>query len=222
MPVRLGSFDGRYSWRRLEFRGQYAHGWMREAGLLNRVLQRRRGANPNIAEQIRGFYLEGAVYLLPFHSSQNLAVFTRYENFDTQYRMPAGFSPSEAVRPFQLDGGCQLLPAPGRGVQGRLRLQPQRQSGDRKPEPVQSGPRLVVLENWISEDWFIDDWSFRISSDGGNQVIPYAVPVLLLFLLGQAGPEPAEREPKRVYMRAERFSFTPSRIKLVRRGSRWS
>ena len=45
-------------------------------------------------------------------------------------------------------------------------------------------------------------------------MIPYAVPLLLLFLLGQAGPEPAEREPKRVYLRAERFSFTPSRIKL--------
>ena len=45
-------------------------------------------------------------------------------------------------------------------------------------------------------------------------MIPYAVPLLLLFLLGQAGPEPAEPEPKRVYLRAERFSFTPSRIKL--------
>ena len=112
VPVRLGSFDGRYSWRRLEFRGQYAHGWMREAGLLNRVLQRRRGANPNIAEQIRGFYLEGAVYMLPFHSSQNLAVFTRYENFDTQYRMPAGFSPLKQFDRSSWTVGASYFPHP--------------------------------------------------------------------------------------------------------------
>ena len=112
VPVRLGSFDGRYSWHRLEFRGQYAHGWMREAGLLNRVLQRRRGANPNIARQIRGFYLESAVYLLPFHSSQNLAVFTRYENFDTQYRMPSGFLPLKQFDRSSWTVGASYFPHP--------------------------------------------------------------------------------------------------------------
>ncbi len=111
-PVRLGSFDGRYSWSRLEFRGQYAHGWIREAGLLNRTLQRRRGVNPNIAEQIRGFYLEGGVYLLPFHSSQNLAVFTRYENFDTQYRMPDGFLPLAQFDRSSWTVGASYFPHP--------------------------------------------------------------------------------------------------------------
>ena len=56
----------------------------------------------------------------------------------------------------------------------------------------------------------MDHGGFSISSDGGNQVIP----LLLFLLLGQAGPEPVKHEPKRVYMRAERFSFTPSQIKL--------
>ena len=112
VPVRLGSFDGRYSWRRVEFRGQYAHGQIQEAGLLNRTLQRRIGINPNIAEQIRGFYLESAVYLLPFHSSQNLAVFTRYENFDTQYRMPSGFLPLKQFDRSSWTVGASYFPHP--------------------------------------------------------------------------------------------------------------
>jgi len=93
VPVRLASFDARFSRGRFDARGEYAHAWIGEAGELNRVLQRRRGVNPNIAEQIRGFYLEGGVHLFPRRSRHDVAVFTRYENFDTQYRMPAGFLP---------------------------------------------------------------------------------------------------------------------------------
>lgn len=93
VPVRLASVDGRYSWNRLDFRGEYAHGWLRQAEALNRLLQRRRGIQPNIAEQIRGFYGEAAVHLFPRRSAHDFAVFGRYENFDTQYRMPAGFLP---------------------------------------------------------------------------------------------------------------------------------
>ena len=112
VPVRLASFDGRYSWERLEFRGQYAHGWIREAGLLNRALQRRRGIQPNIAEQIRGFYGEGAIHLFPRRSNHDLALFARYENFDTQYRMPSGFIPLKQFDRSSWTLGASYFPHP--------------------------------------------------------------------------------------------------------------
>lgn len=112
VPVRLANFDARYSWNRLDFRGQYAHGWIRQAGLLNRALQRRRGINPNIAEQIRGFYFEGGVHLLPRRSAHDMAVFTRYENFDTQHRMPAGFLPLQQFDRSSWVVGASYFPHP--------------------------------------------------------------------------------------------------------------
>jgi hypothetical protein len=37
-----------------------------------------------------GGYVEGAVRVLPSRAAHDAAVFVRYENFDTQFRMPAG------------------------------------------------------------------------------------------------------------------------------------
>ncbi len=112
VPVRLGSFDARYFWKRLDLRSEYAHGWIRQTGQLNRVLQRRRGSNPNLAEQIRGFYAEGGVHLFPRRSAHDLAVFTRYENFDTQYRMPAGFLPAKQFDRSSWTIGASYFPHP--------------------------------------------------------------------------------------------------------------
>jgi hypothetical protein len=91
--VRLWEFDGRYSVSRFDLRGQFAHVDLSKAAELDAVLQRRTGVNPNVARQMRGFYLEGAVRALPRRFTQDLALFTRYENFDTQFRMPRGYLP---------------------------------------------------------------------------------------------------------------------------------
>jgi hypothetical protein len=88
--VGLYEFDARVSRGRLESRGQYAHVFIDGAGALNDALGRTRGINPNIAEQLRGFYLETAYRILRSRVVHDAAVFLRYENFDTQFRMPAG------------------------------------------------------------------------------------------------------------------------------------
>jgi hypothetical protein len=62
-------------------------------GELNASRQRTTGVNPNVAEQIRGLYLEGSYFVIPKPAPWELAVFIRYENFDTQYRMPPGYIP---------------------------------------------------------------------------------------------------------------------------------
>ena len=86
-------FDGRFKFGELETRGQYAHGFLDGMGALNVSRQRVTGVSPNVAEQVRGFYLEGSYFVSPRPAPREVAVFVRYENFDTQYRMPTGFRP---------------------------------------------------------------------------------------------------------------------------------
>ena len=110
--VTLGEADVRYRTGELEARAQYAHGWLDGMGELNRTLQRTVGVSPNVARQIRGFYLEAAYFVLPYPAPREAAVFLRYENFDTQYRMPAGFQP---LRRFDRDAwvvGVSYYPDP--------------------------------------------------------------------------------------------------------------
>ncbi|HET6961040.1 MAG TPA: hypothetical protein VFJ27_01020 [Terriglobia bacterium] len=91
--ARIFEFDGRFRRSRFDARGQFATNRLDNAAEINRALQRQTGVNPNIARAMRGFYLEGAAHLFPTRFKHDLVTFYRYENFDTQYRMPTGFLP---------------------------------------------------------------------------------------------------------------------------------
>ncbi len=91
--VGLVEFDGRYSQGRLDLRGEFAQVFIDGAGEINDVVARTTGVSPNIARQLRGFYVEGGYRLFPSTWSHDFAAFARYENFDTQFRMPAGYQP---------------------------------------------------------------------------------------------------------------------------------
>jgi hypothetical protein len=91
--VRIAEFDGRYRLWRLDFRGQFANVGISKAAELNLALQQEGGVNPNIAERLRGFYWETAGHVLRRRSRHDLVLFSRYENFDTQNKMPRGFLP---------------------------------------------------------------------------------------------------------------------------------
>jgi hypothetical protein len=91
--VRVGEFDARYRHRRLELRGEFAQVSIGDAGLLNQALQLATGVPPDIAEGLRGFYGEAAYRMWNAGPARDLVGFVRYENFDTQFRMPAGFTP---------------------------------------------------------------------------------------------------------------------------------
>jgi hypothetical protein len=90
--VRLFEFDGRYHMGRFAARGEFAQVFIDGAADLNDVLQRTAGVNPNIARQMRGFYIEPSVRPLPW-IRHDVAAFVRYENFDTQFKMPEGVLP---------------------------------------------------------------------------------------------------------------------------------
>ncbi len=93
--LKIFEFDGRYSFKRFDTRGQFVITDLEEAGRINRILQLRSGVSPNLAERMRGFYWEGALHLLPSTTAHDLVGFYRYEDFDTQFRMPQGFLPLE-------------------------------------------------------------------------------------------------------------------------------
>ena len=91
--VSIYEFDGRYSVGRADFRGLFANTWVSRAGDLNRLLRIQTGVNPNVASQMRGYYVEPAFHVLPRHSRNDLILFTRFERYNTQQRMPAGYVP---------------------------------------------------------------------------------------------------------------------------------
>lgn len=85
-------FDGRYRSGPFAVRGEFAQVFVDGAGELNDFLQRTAGVSPNIARQMRGFYIEPSLRPLP-RLRHDVAAFVRYENFDTQFRMPEGVLP---------------------------------------------------------------------------------------------------------------------------------
>jgi len=88
--VGLFEVDARFTRGRLEARGQHAQVYIHGAGPLNDTMTRLTGVDPNIAEQLRGSYLEASYRVLPGTAPHDAALFLRYENFDTQFRMPPG------------------------------------------------------------------------------------------------------------------------------------
>ena len=91
--VGLFEVDARMTRGRLEARAQHAHVFIGGAGAINDAMTRLTGVDPNIARQLRGSYAEAAYRILPSSFAHDAALFVRYENFDTQYRMPAGSVP---------------------------------------------------------------------------------------------------------------------------------
>jgi len=83
-------FDVRFRRRGFEARGQVARVYIGDAGRLNDALTLLIGVSPNVARQLHGHYLEASrLFALP-RWGHELAVFGRFEAFDTQFRMPEG------------------------------------------------------------------------------------------------------------------------------------
>ena len=91
--VTLGAVDARFRRQRTELRGQFVHVRIGDAARLNDSVGRITGVSPNIAEALRGFYGEAAYRVWNAGAPRDLVAFVRYENFDTQFRMPDGFQP---------------------------------------------------------------------------------------------------------------------------------
>jgi hypothetical protein len=110
--VTIYNFDGRYSFNRFDFRGLFANTWVSKAGDLNHLLRLQTGVNPNIASQMRGSYVEPAAHLLPRKFRYDLIAFLRYERYNTQQDMPAGYVPLEQFNRSSWVTGLTFKPIP--------------------------------------------------------------------------------------------------------------
>jgi hypothetical protein len=91
--VSIFSADGRYSFRRIDFRALFAQTWISQTRELNAALERLVGFSPNVAKQLRGYYVEPAVHVLPRRFRNDVILFGRYEKYNTQHRVADGLLP---------------------------------------------------------------------------------------------------------------------------------
>ena len=108
----LAEVDGRYRVGEAGIRGLYARAFLDGAGALNGAVQRTTGINPNLAREMRGFYLEGSWFVVPRPAPREVAVFVRYENLDTQFRMAPGYEPLPAFDRAAWIAGVTYFPDP--------------------------------------------------------------------------------------------------------------
>jgi hypothetical protein len=94
-PVSVREVDARFHTDRVELRAQFADVSIDRADLVNEALTRLTGVDPNIARGLRGFYGEAAYRVWAQGAPRDLVAFVRYEDVDTQHRMPAGWQPLE-------------------------------------------------------------------------------------------------------------------------------
>jgi hypothetical protein len=108
--------DAKYSFQGIDLDGAFAWTRLSDAGNINTVLV---AADPTftnfVGSQMLGWYLEGAYHL--FHhlwpeTKHDLVVFGRYEDFNTQHRMPAGFAANPANDRNTVTAGISYLPIP--------------------------------------------------------------------------------------------------------------
>jgi hypothetical protein len=128
VPVRVEEVDVRYKQRRLETRGQFAHVSIGNAAALNESIRRITGISPNVASEMRGFYGEAAYRVWAAGVSRDLVAFLRYENFDTQFRMPAGFLPLKSFDRDAFVFGVTYFPDPDIAVKADF-IRQRNQSG---------------------------------------------------------------------------------------------
>lgn len=110
--VGVSSLDARYRLGRSELRGQWSMVNINGAGDLNRALQQQSGNSPNIASRLMGAYAEAATRVSPDAWAHEIIVFGRYELFDTQNKMPAGYLPLQQFQRSAWVLGTSYYPDP--------------------------------------------------------------------------------------------------------------
>ncbi len=110
--VTLAEADARYRRGRLELRGEFAEVSIGNAAQLNETIGRGTGVPPNIARTLRGFYGEAGYRIWDAGAPRDLVTFVRYENFDTQFRMPAGLLPRKEFDRDAWVSGVTYYPEP--------------------------------------------------------------------------------------------------------------
>jgi hypothetical protein len=112
VPVRLADVDARYRRGRFDLRGQFVHVGITGAGDVNDAIMRQTGVSPNIARALRGAYIEAGYRFVEGRRFGDIGAFARYEDADTQHRMPEGSQPLGEFRRRAWVVGATYWPEP--------------------------------------------------------------------------------------------------------------
>lgn len=108
--------DAKFSHSGFDLEGVVAFNHLSDAANINSALLARTPAFTNfVASQMLGWYVEGAYHV--FHhlwpeTKHDLIVFTRFEDFNTQHKMPAGSAANSANDRNTWTSGISYLPIP--------------------------------------------------------------------------------------------------------------
>lgn len=106
--IAIGSADFEYSISKFDFRGVVAHTNIDGA----------RDFGDGVAEEMFGWYVEGAYHFWPEDwktgklEKADAVVFARYEEYDTQYEMPAGVAKNDTKDRDEITFGINFYPVP--------------------------------------------------------------------------------------------------------------
>jgi hypothetical protein len=109
----IAEVHGQAQWRGIDLRGLFAQANLDDAAVVTAQLRRTTPTAPPVAERMRGGYFQAGYNLLSQRSSEiSLLPYLRFEQVDTQNRVPAGFA-----RDLSRDGrftalGVELKPIP--------------------------------------------------------------------------------------------------------------
>ncbi len=94
VPVTLWDLHAKSEWRGLELRALYAQGHVGNADTLNTAQSIAAGSNKSVGSGFFGGYLETAFDLFSLRPTGGhyLAPFLRYERYDTQWKVPTGWT----------------------------------------------------------------------------------------------------------------------------------
>lgn len=108
--------DAKYSFQGIDLDGAFAFTHLSDAGNVNTARLVTTPTFTNfVASEMMGWYLEGAYHL--FHhllpdTKQDVVIFGRFEDFNTQHKMPAGFAANAANDRHTVTTGISYLPIP--------------------------------------------------------------------------------------------------------------
>ncbi len=88
--------DYQFQWRGFESRGLVVYTWLDDSALIN--LNNGLVGDESVGKQMYGLYIEGGYNLLPLllDTDQSLTPFVRYEQYNTQHKVPSGFASDPA------------------------------------------------------------------------------------------------------------------------------
>lgn len=107
----LWDVHGQWEWRGLELRGLYGRGRVNDAADIN--VKNGLTGNASVGEKMFGGYLQAAYDVLSLTGSKHyLAPFFRYERYNTQHTVPAGFSSNPSNDRTEYAYGVTYKPIP--------------------------------------------------------------------------------------------------------------